>query len=250
MSNSTFYVSPAAIRNLKDIAARRLGGVSSSHLSEGVASALGFKTHAALRAAMSGKKTLEVSKPSNVGLAERLRALGYSNLPEDLRVLPELDRSYTPFRTLPLKQRPGVRWRAWRNLVVMAINAGLEQRAFGLEPGDDWWQITVTAKRGEGTGRYRFVCDGVPAAASVSSISGGELSLHVVLNPRSEDVEPEHFFGFRDGDASARCWLERHLGAWIQEGGEGFTCRRAVQDRLGALSVETLGYSDQGSFIM
>jgi len=28
--------------------------------------------------------------------------------------------------------------------------------------------------------------------------------------------------GIKDGDALARCWLERHLGVWIQDGGEVF----------------------------
>lgn len=60
MSSSTFFVSQAAARNLKQLAARKMGGVLSSHMSEAIAAALGFNTHAALRAALAGSSTLEV----------------------------------------------------------------------------------------------------------------------------------------------------------------------------------------------
>ena len=53
MSDSTFFVSAAAVRNLKQSAQHRARSVSSSHLSEALAAALGFKTHAALRAALA-----------------------------------------------------------------------------------------------------------------------------------------------------------------------------------------------------
>ncbi len=251
MSASTFFVSETALRNLKQRSQRRVSGVSSSHLSEGVAAALGFRTHAALRAALAGRATAEVQKPSNRRLAERLRQLGYANMPSDLRLLPELDRSYSPFRTYPLRRQRGMRWTAWRNLLVAAINAGLEQRLFGLSPGEDWWPGADPHGSGGVRHIYRFVFDGAtPAVASIRAISGDELSIHVILNPRGADVEPDLSSGIKDGDAFARCWLERRLGAWIQDGGEDFSCKRAVQSRVAGAKVGTMGYSDQGSFIM
>ena len=54
MSGSTFFVSEAAVRNLKDTAKRRISGVQSSHLSEGIAAALGFKTNAAPAGCVQG----------------------------------------------------------------------------------------------------------------------------------------------------------------------------------------------------
>lgn len=137
MSDSTFFVSEAAVRNLKHAAERRVSGVSSSHLSESIAAALGFRTHAALRTALNGRATIEVPKPSNAKLVRRLRQLGYATAADDLRPLPELDHSYTPFRNFPLRKRRSVRWLAWRNLLVAAINAGLEQQIFGLSPGEN-----------------------------------------------------------------------------------------------------------------
>lgn len=251
MSESTFFVSQAAVRNLKQIAAKRVPGIPSAHLSEGVAAALGFRTQAALRSAFAGRPTVRVDKPKNARLVERLREFGYEDLPGDLKLLPELNCSYSPFRNSPLRMRRGVRWFAWRNLLVAAINAGLEQRQFGLSPGEDWWPGADPKGNAGRRGIFRFtLANGTPAIASVDAISGGELSFHVVLNPKHADVEPEVFNGFSDGDAVASCWLERKLGAWIQDGNTELSCRRSVLAWLAGLEIEPRGYGDLGSFIM
>lgn len=249
MSDSTFFVSEAAVRNLKHSAGLRARAVSSSHLSEGIAAALGFRTHAALRTSLQGRATIEVPKPSNARLVQRLRQLGYTIAPDDLRLLPEFDVSYSPYRKFPLKKRRGARWQAWRNLLVTSINAGLEQRLFGLSPGENWWPGGAPESHECQVSIYRFVVDGnLPAVASVDAISGDELSIHVILNPRSAEVEPNMFHGLSDGDAVAHCWVERRLGAWIQDGGEHFSCKKILQIRLAGLAIEPRGYSDQGSF--
>lgn len=251
MSDSTFFVSEAAVRNLKQGAERRVLGVSSSHLSEGVAAALGFRTHAALRAALAGRATIEVPKPSNARVVQRLWQLGYTAARDDLRLVPEFEHSYSPFRNFPLRKKRGVRWQAWRNLLVAAINVGLEQRLFGLSPGENWWPGGAPDSHECVGSIYRFVVDGnLPAVASVDAISGDELSIHVVLNPRSAEMEPNMFHDLSDGEAVAHCWLERRLGAWIQDGGEDFACKRIAQWQLASLEIEPHGYSDQGSFFM
>ncbi|MDA8449178.1 hypothetical protein M4R23_07110 [Acidovorax sp. GBBC 3332] len=137
MTVSTFFVSEAAVRTLKRQAQRALKDVSSSHMSEAVASALGFNTHASLRAAFAGKATAKAQKPSNSKLVQRLRQLGYAT-PEDLRVLPELEHSYARFKTFPLRTQRSARWWVWRNLMVAAINAGLARHLFGLSEGENW----------------------------------------------------------------------------------------------------------------
>lgn len=250
MSESIYFVSEASVRHLKKIAARRVSGVSSSHMSEGIAASLGFRTHAALCAALNGQRTAPAQKPSNARLGTRLRQLGYSNVPTPLQVLPELDRSYSPWRQDPLRKRRGVRWRAWRNLLVGAINAGVEQGVFGLSPGEDWWG-TPNAHGERRGGRYRFTFDGrMPALVSVHAISGDELSIHVVLNPKHDRVAPDCFDGFGDGDAHAQCWLERRLGIWIQDAMTGFSCRRLLLPEVASVMIEPNGYADLGSFIM
>ena len=82
------------------------------------------------------------------------------------------------------------------------------------------------------------------------AISGDELSINVVLDPRYEGIEPDRFNGLRDGDAHAHAWVERRLGAWVQDGGEDFSCKRAVQPWLAQRKIDPMGYSDQGSFFM
>ncbi|MDE2401979.1 MAG: hypothetical protein KGL90_09975 [Burkholderiales bacterium] len=251
MSESTFFVSEAAVRNLKGTSVRRIYGISSAHLSEAFAAAIGFRTNAALRAALVGQATVEVPKPSNARLLQRLRELGYTSVPDDLQLVPELQHSYTPFRQFPLNKRRGVRWNSWRNLVVMAINAGLEQRLFGLQPTDNWWPGAARNHHECQSANYRFnVASGIPAIASVDAHAGDELSIQVVLDPKRLDVNPSIFCGLSDGDAVAHCWLERRLGAWIQDGGEGFSCKRTAQAMLVGLNVMPKGYADQGSFIL
>lgn len=250
MSGRTFFVTESALRNLKARAQRGVCGVSSSHMSEAVAAALGFKSHAALRAALSVGVTAEVQKPDNARLAVRLRQLGYQ-VPDGLRLLPELDRSYSPFRTYSLRKKRGVRWMAWRNLMVSAINAGLQQRVFGLAPCEGWWPGSAPGQNGGAPGNYEFEFAGdIPAAATVTAISGDELALHVVFQPHRRDVMADRAYGLGDGTAIAHGWLERRLGAWLMDGGEEFSCKRAALPGLAGATVEPMGYADQGAFIM
>lgn len=250
MSTSTFFISASALRTLKQTAKRSVPSVSSSHLSEGIAVALGFRTHAALRAAFTGRTTVEVQKPDNTRLMGRLRQLGYV-VPESFQVVPEFKHSYLPFRDAPLRKRHGTRWYAWRNLLVAAINAGLEQRLFGLCPSENWWPGGVPESDACQRGIYHFWVDReIKAIASVNAARGDELSICVILNPRKADIQPEWYRGLNDGDAVAHCWLERRFGAWIQDGGDAFRCRRSVQPHLANLVIEPNGYSDRGSFFI
>ena len=248
MSDSTFFVSEAALRNLKLNAQHGVSGISSSHLSESIATALGFKTHAALRAALAGHATAEVQKPNNAQLVQRLQALGYA-VPDNLHLLPEFKETITPFKAYPLRKKRGVRWWAWRNLMVSAINAGLEQRLFGLSPDENWWPGAVP-EEGE-RGIYHFVFDReFPAMASVDAVRGDELSISVVLRPKKPDVVPMWYSSFGSGDAVAHGWLERRMGSWIQDGGEDFRCRRALQSRVADALITSAGFADQGAFFL
>lgn len=251
MSDSTFFVSAAAVRNLKQSAQRRARGVSSSHLSEALAAALGFKTHAALRAALADHATVEAPKPSNARMVRRLHELGHTSITPSLRLVPEFEHSYTPFRNDPLRKKRSARWWAWRNLMVSAINAGLEQGLFGLEPSDNWWPGSSPEHQRCQQHVYHFLVDDqLPAVASVDAKVGDELSICVLLNPRKSDVQPEWYHGLNTADAMAHGWVERRLGAWIQDGGEAFHCKRDLKPWLVDLIIAPAGYSDQGSFIL
>lgn len=250
MSDSKFFISKTAVHNLKLAAARKGSEVSSSHLSEAVAAALGFRTNAALRASLKGKSTVEVLKPSNARLTERLLQFGYSN-ENSFPMVPELTRSYTPFKQFPLRKRRGPRWWAWRSLMIAAVNSGLEQRLFGMSPAEDWWAVGKPACEQGLPHMYHFSIDeDLRAVASVNAISSDELSISVLVNPKKPAEMPQWHFDLSSADATAHGWIERRLGAWIQDGGEAFHCKRALLPRLAALKTEPLGYADQGSFIL
>lgn len=243
-----FFVSLDAVRNLKDAAASRISGVSSSHMSEAIAVALGFKTHASLRAALDGNRTVRVSLPDNERFVARLRSLGYSATLDNAAVLPDLAKSYYVFAPPKPVLRPrSPRWNAWRNLMVAAINAGLDQRRFGLSEGEDWW---TRPRENSDAGSYRFdFADLGPALVTVRAISGGELSFSVALAPVAGIEDARLLLDLKQCDAHAQGWLERKLGVWIHEGGHDFRCKRAVLGQVAAAKVETAGYADLGSFI-
>src|SRR3546814_17947008 len=91
-------------------------------------------------------------------------------------------------------------------------------------------------------------CSSDVCSSDLSAISGDELSIHVLLDPRNEQVEADFNDGLNDGTACAHGWLERRLGAWIQDGGEEFSCKRAMKARVAAVKIKPPGYADQGSW--
>lgn len=134
---------------------------------------------------------------------------------------------------------------AWRNLMVAAINAGLDQDLFGLAENDNRW--------GTEYGIYRFDFDGLPAIACVRDIGFGELSVHAALNPtdRAEDFIRTHNAGFVAGDGFASGWLERKRGPWLQTSQTPTGAFRAdLLDQVAAAHVPTKGYADNGRVML
>src|SRR5438128_233395 len=72
---------------------------------------------------------------------------------------------------------------AWRNLMVAAINAGIEQQLFTIRPGDNRWR---SAGHDPEPPVYRFVTDGIPAIASVCDIGWDELSIYTSFWPTAD----------------------------------------------------------------
>lgn len=110
MLDNVLSVSGTAPPCLKHDAQSCVRGVRSSHLSEALASALGFRTHAALLAALNGRTTVEVPKPSNARMVQRLYELGYTSIEQGQRIVPEFGQSYYPFRNAPLRKVRSARW--------------------------------------------------------------------------------------------------------------------------------------------
>lgn len=133
---------------------------------------------------------------------------------------------------------------AWRNMMVAAINSGLEQGLFGLGPDENYWDGEYVI--------YRFEIDGIRAVASVLSIGHGELQIQVGFCPaeQAEDWVPYAGAGFKVGEIVAWGYLERKLGAWLQVGTIlRLKSRAGFVDRVARIKVKPRGYKDGGRFI-
>jgi hypothetical protein len=134
---------------------------------------------------------------------------------------------------------------AWRNLMVAGINAGLEQKVFGLAEDENSWS-------GDGH-TYRFTFAGLPAVAHVRDIGFGELGLHVAVNPtaRCESVIEFDAAGLEAGDGFASGFMERRSGKWLMSSGKPCNAfRRDFLPVIAAASVEPNGYLDHGRVMM
>ncbi len=226
--------------------------VKSSHLSEALAHSLGFRTYAAMQAAMVGpEKDRPFALLQTQRFVERLKQLGYEDDPE-------FDFEITIAGSTPLAgvvstvpdsayeiEYKTTRQKAWRNLMVCAVNAALAQKLFTLRPGDN--RFPDNMRRGE---VFDFVLpNGLPARGSVSDAGFNELSVHAAVNPKGDMVRAFNG-GFDAGDAFGTTWVERERGAWMQSSDSSFNCRKGLLDHLAALQVEPMGYGDRGRVIM
>jgi hypothetical protein len=234
---------------LKNCLREEFPDAKSSHITEALAYSLGFRTHASLRAALDKPEP----DPAFVLLGTeqmlaRLRELGYSpDATFDFELLtkrvPSLV-STTPESAYNITYNTE-RGKAWRNLMVCAINAALERRLFTLRPGDN--RFPDNMRRGE---LFDFTLpNGLPARGSVSDAGFDELAVHAAVNPKGEWVRTWNG-GFTAGDAFGTTWVERRLGAWMQTSVTSFRCRKALLSSLAALDVRPMGYGDRGHVIM
>lgn len=243
-----FYVSQDSLRNLKARIGRDLPTIPSSHLSEALAAALGMRTHAALKALLANAPTAAVAVPSEERFVRRARDLGHGAALLQWRGLPSVPNG----REKP-KRNIGKRAKAWRNMMVAAINSGLEQHLFGLGPEENFWLAKDSSDTGRGpVRRFEFTFGpGIPALAAVNDAGFGELGIHVALNPRDRNAVGAAFAGRSAGEAYAEGWLERTLGVWLQtEGGPTFSASRALTEIAAAADMEPLGFSDHGKLMM
>jgi len=147
------------------------------------------------------------------------------------------------------------RARAWRNAMVAAINAGLKQKIFSLDPDEPgaWPPRETREMWGHHETRvYTFSIEDIPAIASVSDIGYDELSIHVALWPtkNAHDAIRASNAGFWAGEMFASGWVERREGRWLQRGPSLFKCRRERIATVAALDVAPTGYADSGKFFL
>jgi hypothetical protein len=133
------------------------------------------------------------------------------------------------------------RMKAWRNLMVSAINYGLMQEHFTLDPDNK-------LKHEDGI-MYQFIDRGLHWLVQVIDIGHGELRFFVGA---STDDWPLYWKGepFEPWSMPIRAWgwLERKKGKWLQSGGHGRETRIPLHSRwwLAEMNVEPRGYIDNG----
>jgi len=139
------------------------------------------------------------------------------------------------------------RTKAWQNIMVLAINAGLEQGLFTLEPGGNFWP---GYKPGDGktmpnagTGSHCYSFDfpgGIPVKVYIKDAGYDELSVHVALWPKGQFMACPNA-GFLAGEVFAAGWLERQSGLYLQQT-RFFSCRKHLLQDIAAIDIKPNGY--------
>jgi hypothetical protein len=244
----------SVLASLKKALRTEYPDIKSSHLTEAIAAALGRKSHAAILADLSKQQdSPDYDLLNDEDFDKRLQEFGYPADPEfsfELldRFVPELI-STVPLSAFDIEYRT-VRERAWRNLMVCAINEGLHQRLFTLHPENYNWAPQEDAHHQRDGRIFDFVLpNGLPARGYVGDAGFGELSIHAAVNPNGDWVKASNA-GFEAGDAFAGGWLEREKGVWLQSATTQFNCRKQLLKSLANIEVRPRGFGDRGRVIM
>lgn len=240
-------LSELSLASVKKSLRQQYPDVRSSHLSEAIAASLRRRTHASLLAELSGliaDPPIELLEDDLFN--QRLQEFGYPTDPEFS--FEYLDKTYL-ISTFDCSawdiKYLSVREKAWRNLMVCAINEGLRQMLFSLRPNDNRWP----GAEKEGYIYDFFLPNGLSVRGYIHDIGFNELSIHAAVNPNGDWVRASNA-GLDAGDAFAAGWLERRKGAWLQSATDMFNCRRKLIQSLADIMVQPMGYGDRGRVIM
>ncbi|MBP2315516.1 hypothetical protein [Azospirillum soli] len=241
----------------------------SSHLSEAMAAAAGYSKHAALLADIERRdpRDPEIRLLDEVAFFRRLSELGVDAMsPDDGLGLFAFLRVPEDGKIL-IKTRPAsadaidytsIRARAWRNVMVAAVNTAVEQRLISVRPGDNRWPGWTPDRAQQhrqpgGSGAvFRFTIGDIPAIGYVGDAGFDEVSVHVALWPtdRGEEWVSVGNAGFNAGDVFASGWLERRTGAWLQYSVSSLKCRKQRLETVASLDIKPTCFGDRGRLIM
>lgn len=113
------------------------------------------------------------------------------------------------------------RFKAWQNLMVSAINVGLERKLFGIAEGENFWSDKKFCNRTEPDLWYTYTFSKMNVLVNVNDIGHGELSIYIIVEPTF------NFFEDKDKRRITSCvttkycsvvlngWFERKRGAWV-----------------------------------
>lgn len=246
-------LSESSVFSVKKALLAEYPGLGSGHLSESLAAALGYQTNAALRAAL---RSYENDPPivflSDERFQARLNALAQTNIEHwfgftqsDAIIQTEDDNWQATEIQYKTKRQ-----KAWRNLMVAAINAAIEQKLTSLRPGDNRW---AGGNPGGFNGSeegciFEFdLSDGTPCQGHLRDIGTNELEVKVAIKPKANWHSYDFIGGrYSCGPVIAMSWLERYRGAWLQSADTMFYCQQSYLDSLSELRIEPMGYGDRG----
>ena len=245
------FVPPCAnaLRAVKTSLSAAIPYIPSSHLTEALATAAGFKTNAALRASLWEPGKDPASCPAfefhDRKFLQRLHQLGH-DVSDDW---PGFSRFAE--REWVSSMYRSDRSRCARNLITAAVVSGLAQRHFGLGSEDNFWPGAAEGRiKKTGVLFHVWMPEGLPTLAWVEDNGMGELTIKVACWPKDDLIRSSG--GFQSGEATAVGWLERDRGAWIMNdyrGGIDLAVRRTLQGRIAKAISPTTGFEDQGTFI-
>jgi len=238
----------ASVFELKKSLRDEFPEAKSAHITEALAFSLGFRTHAALQAALGGPdKDAPVLLLDPDRMTARLEEFGHPPAPEfDFELM--LDQVSSLVSTaddwayrIEYKSK---RQKAWRNLMVSAVNMALAKKLFTLRPGDNRWSAAPDGELFEFT-----LKSGLPVLGYICDAGYNELTIRAAVNAKERRVFAGNA-GFETGDAVGMTWVERERGYWMQSADHLFRCRQALLAPLAELSVEPVGYGDRGRVIL
>jgi len=256
-------LSESGLKNAKRALINAFEGVKSMHLSEALAAACGYQSHAALLVDLAAQ---DPTDPDFVLLDDKAFIDRLGQLDPSIADMEDDGVGWFEFIRYPSPDEviktlapryygepyKGPRQHAWRNALVSAINAGIAQRHFTVRQGGNRWPGADDRGRGQQQ-IYRFEIDGIPAIAAAGNAGWDEVSIHVAFWP-TDDADRwivAGNAGFLAGELFAQGWLERRDGAWLQFSAKPLLwCRKAKLDRAAGLSVRPRGYADRGAFKM
>jgi hypothetical protein len=234
--------------------------LKSSHLSEALAASMGYRTHAALLEHIhaSDPQDPEIVLLQDAPFFARLINFGVKITKNDYKEgileslgLPEkgvlINTVCRKSHEYPYSSK---RHKAWRNIMVATVNAGIKQKIFSLREDDNRWPNANDERNNECVYKFEFL--GMPALASVRDIRWGELSIHAALKPTAQGERwiSAANAGFLAGEAFASGWLERKNGAWLQSAVHSLRIRKNLLDIAAEADIQPKGFGDRGRVIM
>lgn len=252
---TVLVVTREALRRIKNDLIIGFPDVKSSHLTEALAVALGFNTNAALQArlAAAGNADPDILLLDESRFYGRLDAFGYQ-IERDELVFFHLQDDKSVIDTTPISsfdiEYASPESRAWRNLMVSAINAGIQQKLFTVKEDDNRWPgYNRNDPHNSPAFAYDFTIAGMPARAEVRDNSYGELAIHTAVLPTGKFLGSGPILKPLAGAAEAASWLERRSGAWLMSAVDQFASRKDLIEVLASVDVEPLCYGDRGRVI-